>query len=52
MVTVKYVVKSLEEQIASLKMFLTEPNSIALYLVDYFHLDDFLTKMQPKEICY
>jgi len=44
MVTVKYVVKSLEEQIASLKMFLTEPNSIALYLVDYFHLDDFFNK--------
>jgi|GEM_PF-6182353 len=48
MITVKYVAKSLEEQIASIKMFLTEPNNMALYLVNYFHLDDYFNKTEAE----
>lgn len=48
MITVKYVEKSLEDQINSIKAFLTGPNDMANYLVGYFNLTDYFDKTEAE----
>ena len=48
MITVKYVEKSLEDQIKSIKAFLVGPNDMANYLVDYFNLSNYFDKTEVE----
>ena len=48
MITVKYVKKSLEDQIAAIKAFLVGPNDMANYLVDYFKLTNYFDKTEAE----
>lgn len=49
MITVKYVEKTLDEQIDSIKMFLSEPNEFSLHLVNYFNLTDYFNKTEAEK---
>lgn len=49
MISVKYVEKTLDEQIDAIKMFLNEPNDLSMYLVNYFNLTDYFHKTETEK---